>query len=138
MSYQKDGVAIGDLVQLGDVGGGTPGLPAVDGSLLTGITATAAYSLVNITNADSPYAVPGNVTHIIAECTAGAVVVSLPTAAIVRQLIVARASTDTSQVYNVTLTPNGADTVSGEASQLVYRNESFMMVANGVSDWVVI
>ena len=34
MSYQKDGTAIGDLVQLQDVGGGTPGLPAVDGSLL--------------------------------------------------------------------------------------------------------
>ncbi len=36
MSYQKDGVAIGDLVQLEDVGG-SPGLPAVDGSQLLNV-----------------------------------------------------------------------------------------------------
>ena len=33
------GTAIGDLVGVVDIGGGVPGLPALDGSLLTGITA---------------------------------------------------------------------------------------------------
>ena len=32
------GITVNDLVQLEDIGGGTPGLPAVDGSQLTGIT----------------------------------------------------------------------------------------------------
>lgn len=32
------GIAVGELVRLEDIGGGTPGLPAVDGSNLTGLT----------------------------------------------------------------------------------------------------
>ncbi len=137
MSYQKDGTAVGDIVQLEDVGG-TPGLPAVDGSQLTGITATAAISVVLIDNTDSPYAIAAGVTHVIADCTAGNITVTMPTAAVKRQVIVARASDDISQTYNVTLDGNGADTVSGDATQKVYRSESFMMVSDGVSDWVVI
>ena len=37
----RTGLAIGDITILEDIGGGVPGLPAVDGSQLTGITATA-------------------------------------------------------------------------------------------------
>lgn len=37
----RGGTAVGDIPKLIDVGGGVPGLPAVDGSQVTGITATA-------------------------------------------------------------------------------------------------
>lgn len=46
------GTAIGDLVQLANVGG-SPGLPAIDGSLLTGI-ATAEWDLVDTVVISSP------------------------------------------------------------------------------------
>ncbi len=137
MAYQKTGTAIGDVVELEDVGG-SAGLPAVDGSQLTGITATASISVVLIDDTDSPYTIAAGVTHVIADCTAGNITVNMPTAGTKRQVTVARASDDTSQTYNVTLDGNGADTVSGDATQTVYRSESFMMVSDGVSDWVVI
>lgn len=39
---QDVGVAISNVVQLVDIGGGTPGMPAVDGSQLTGVTGGTA------------------------------------------------------------------------------------------------
>lgn len=65
------GVAIGDLFEIVDVGGAVPGLPALDGSLLTGLPSNLPTEVYITSTGAGNFIVPAGVTSIRVELAGG-------------------------------------------------------------------
>lgn len=90
------GTAVGDLVQLEDVGGGTPGLPAVDGSQLTGISGSGTVTSVALSGTDGIQVDSGSPVT-----SSGTIVVGIDAAAL-RMHINVENGADVTDTANVT------------------------------------
>ena len=130
------GVAVGDLIEVVDVGSGVPGLPALDGSLLTSVGETGGQSITvtSIGATESPYSPVASDEVILIDATAGAVTVNLPSAAAARRLTVKRIVADVS-ANTVTISPNGGDKIEGQPSDMLSSAEVRVLVADGLVDW---
>ena len=131
------GVAIGDLIEVVDVGGGVPGLPALDAKLLTNVGGDAGDTAITVTtvNTATPYTPVVGDEVILADATSTDVEVTLPAASVAkRKLTIKRVNSDVS-VNTATLTPNGSDKIDNLSTMTLLAGESAVLVADGVAEW---
>lgn len=97
------------------------------GTLVTGITPVSS----------SPYVVLPTDHILLVDATAGAITISLPLASAGTRRIEIKKIDASANI--VTVTPAGADLIDGEAFQeLLFEDEAFPIVSDGVTDWSVL
>lgn len=127
--YQiKTGTAIDDLIVLEDTGGGTPGLPSVDGSQLTGISAgLGAWDTI------STATTAGSNERILADTSGGAFTLTLPGSPSQGDSVFIGDPTGDWNVNNLTIDGNGNDIDSSSSVTLTTNNAFYEAIYDGTN-----
>jgi hypothetical protein len=144
----RGGTAVGDVPKLVDAGGGTPGLPAVSGALLTGVVATAQLLVVLTPNLirdglAQPPAIAGTVAVTNGSATVTGTGTAFLTALHVGAIIRFASQNGTSYTVSaiasntsLTLTANYTGTTSGSTTlQAPCESDAYIVGASPAGWW---
>lgn len=96
------------------------------------VIASTSYSLSTVTSTAVAYVVLVEDSFI--ECTSGSFTVTLPTAITNKGKVYTISNTGTGII---TLMPYGTELIHGDTSQVIYSDETFVVISNG-TNWIVI
>ena len=132
-STEDVGTSANNVVQLD----GSSRLPAVDGSQLTNLPSSGGFSYTAITSASSPVTSSTGV-HYGADSSGGAITFNLPALSGLSGGEEIRIKLNTAG-NNLTITPNGSDTVEGAATYVMsIAKEAVTCVASSGTNWEII
>jgi len=132
------GTAVNDVVQLVDIGGGVAGLPAVDGSQLSGIVASASKPTVTSATPSGTYAITTytGLEEVYVLTPTANTTVSLPAAASAGAGY--RYRIKNLSTFTLTIDPNSSETIDGAATfSTAVQYASISLLSTG-SAWIIV
>jgi len=89
------------------------------------------YEAVDIDHTDSTYTIPSTVGLVIGDTDGGAITVNLPAGRLLEMIVVQNSGSS----GNITLTPDGSETINGLSSAIIGPGESLQNIWSTLQEW---